>query len=235
MKRVFLDPKHYTVDVVNRGVWSPTDLSGASALVDPAPQNACNALPRGNDDGEREGLKAYFTRCAVQGSINVPPRWSANGIIFSKTFYTSFSVFVYLVLDTQANNAIPVYDQIWRLPNSANLEPLREKAHLERFQILARKEIRVRVDPHAMCYYEDITQSVTVIHGYQGANVPFDIDIPLDFTTTYLSGVVGSSSIGDICDHALHLYAVAASGTKWDGTDTECSLSYQLRLEYLDH
>lgn len=160
-------------------------------------------IPQGVSDDERIGRKVVLKSIEIRGA------WQSA---FTAQTETNALGFMYLVLDTQANQSAPAIADIFNSPQLRQAMP--NVFNSKRFKILKRWSQSFNVE-----------QSESTIFSPSNKVYPFSyykrVSIPINYTST-------TGAVTEITEN--NLFLVCGS---WNADD-KINLDYQVRLRYVD-
>lgn len=208
IERKFLDCYASSVPIP-----APSDCSGGEMQPEGGCTNCISAPAQGDGEQNRDGRKIGIKNVFVTGSVAATAETDQADASAAPT------IFVALVLDTQANGATVVSEQVFTNPNDTplvNAYPLRNLQYSSRYRVLDHKTIPLgpghAFTDGANTGTENIAH-VPFVLGFKG-------DIPVTFTST-------TADVANVTDNALHIIAF---GT---GTQYTPLLSYNSRIRFV--
>lgn len=173
----------------------------SSTLENPSATIVLNSVAQGDGESDRDGRKITLRNLQVKGAIGLRPgsRTATAGAPVSLT------VFIAIILDTQANGAVLSPANVYTNPSGTLAlasHPFRNLQFSTRFRVLATRTITFDS--------EDFFTEGTNVH-WGGQEQVFDIFVNLRGMTVTFSGTSGA--ITNITDNAIQVFAVADDAT----------------------
>lgn len=193
---------------------SPVDCSGGEIQPEGGCTGCLSAPAQGDSGQSRDGRKIKVTKCFVTGEIYAAALQDQADALPAPT------VFVALVMDTQANGATVVSEQVFTNPNDTaltNCMPLRNMGYTSRYKVLAHKTITLA----PVTIGTDGANTLSQIAQQKGFTLSWIGDMPVTF------GTGTNADIANVTDNALHLIAFN-NMTQWS-----CVLSFNSRIRFV--
>lgn len=188
-----------------RTAYNITDsVSGSEA--DPSTVNCLNAIAVGTSESQRDGKSVFNISLHVRGVIQASPGDDA---------YQPSTAMIAIICDKQTNGAQFNSEDVFQEVTTSSLAPFcfRNLEYINRFKVLYRKIFNY----FATASTHDGTNTKNWVK-----QIPFEINIPLGFTTNYKSD---TPSVADIIDNSLHVVAMCTHNSVID-------LKYESRLRF---
>lgn len=208
-----IEKKFLDVYASNLAVPAPTDCSGGEMQPEGGCTDCISAPAQGDGEQQRDGRKINITNCFVTGLVATTVEADQPDAVAPPV------IFIALVLDTQANGATVVSEQVFTNPNDVafvNAYPLRNLQYSARYRVLDHKT--VHLEPVYSCNDAAATGS------FNATPRPFQLswsgNLPVTFTST-------TANVANVTDNALHIIAF--------GTNTNYTplLSYNSRIRFV--
>lgn len=208
IERKFFDA--YGSDI---SVPAPTDCSGGEMQPEGGCTNCISAPAQGDGEQNRDGRK--ITMKSIFINVTVRPIVASD----QADMKTAPLIFVALVLDTQANGATVVSEQVFTNPNDTaevNTFPLRNLQYSARYKVMDHKT--VSLGPATA--FNDAAATGSVIGQAQTLVLAWRGNIPVTFTST-------TADVANVTDNAFHIIAFATN------TNFAPVLSFNSRLRFV--
>lgn len=208
IERKFLDV--YASDVA---IVAPTDCAGGEVQPEGGCTGCISAPAQGDGEQQRDGrkitIKSAFVNVTVRGAV----RADQNDVLAAP------QVFVALVLDTQANGATVVSEQVFTNPNDTayvNTYPLRNLQYSSRYRVLDHKTMNM-----GPCYaINDAAATGSMVCSENTCVLSWNGDLNVTFTNT-------TADVATVADNAMHIIAFATT------TNFQPVLSYNSRIRFV--
>lgn len=209
-----VEVKYLDVYASNLAIPAPADCSGGEMQPEGGCTDCLSVPAQGDGAQNRDGKKITMRSIFVSGTVH-----PSGAVSDASDAIMPPHVYLALVLDTQANGATIVSEQVFTNPNdtpNANAKPLRNLEYSSRYRVLAQK-----------------TLSLAPAYGVtDGANTSSNVCTPKAFTLSYAKPIVMNfaSTTADIAnakDNAIHLVAFATNASYVP------NLSYNCRMRFV--
>lgn len=190
-----IEKKFLDVYASNVAIPAPTDCAGGEMQPEGGCTGCLSAPAQGDGEQQRDGRKIMLKSCFVTGNIVATTAQDQADALMQPQF------FVALVLDTQANGATVVSEQVFTNPNDTpyvNSFPLRNLQYSSRYRVLDYKQLA----PDEVVVATD--GAVTTSQRF--SNISFKLawngNLPVTFTST-------TADVANVADNAVHVIAFA--------------------------
>lgn len=209
-----IEKKFLDVYASNVVLAAPSDCSGGEIQPEGGCTGCLSAPAQGDGESNRDGKKITMKSIFITGNVR------SAALADQADCLAAPVVFVALVLDTQANGATIVSEQVFTNPNDTpfvNSMPLRNLQYSSRYRVLAHKTLNL-----APCTAStDGANTTTIAPSQKPFILSYTGDIPISFTST-------TADVANVADNALHLIAFN-NNSSW----TACSLSFNSRMRFV--
>lgn len=207
-----IETKYFDVYASAVAIPAPTDCSGGEMQPEGGCTGCLSAPAQGDSSQNRDGRAIQFKSIFVSGRVQ------GSAIATQASVRSGVYVFVALVLDTQANGATVVSEQVFTNPNDTadvNCWPLRNIEYSPRYRVLDHKTLRMDIvaAQDAAGTSSQASQPRNFILKWKG-------DLPIRFT----SGI--TADVANVENNALHVIAFATS------TTFTPTISYNSRMRF---
>lgn len=189
----------------------PTDASGGEMQPEGGCTNCLSAPAQGDGEQQRDGRKIELKSCFLTGTLQ-------QTVLQDQGDVTEAAIcFLALVLDTQANGATVVSEQVFTNPNDTsrvNNHPLRNLQYSSRYRVLASKTINTA----PVTAGTDGANTLSVKGCPRAFKLGWNGNIPVTFTGS-------TADVASVADNALHLIAYTTIGV--------VTLNYNCRVRFV--
>lgn len=192
---------------------APTDCAGGEVQPEGGCTGCLSAPAQGDGEQQRDGrkivMKSLFANVTVRGSTRSD---TADAI-------SAPAVFVALVLDTQANGATVVSEQVFENPNDTayvNTYPLRNLKYSSRYRVIAHKTLNLG----PIATQTDGANTASQACQERTCSLSWKGSIPVTFVDT-------TANVTSLTDNAFHIIAFSTT------TNFNPVISYNSRLRFV--
>lgn len=178
---------------------APTDCAGGEMQPEGGCTGCLSAPAQGDGEQNRDGRKIVIKNAYVEGTL------TSNTLQDQADVVAAPIVYVALVLDTQANGATVVSEQVFTNPNdqaSVNASPLRNLEYSSRYRVLAHKVLNMS----PVQLFNDGAATTSAVVTPRNFKLGWSGDLPVTFTGT-------TADVANVTDNALHVIAFATDAT----------------------
>lgn len=192
---------------------APTDAAGGEMQPEGGCTNCISAPAQGDGEQNRDGRKITIKSCFV--SFNVFPTVVPD----QADVAPGAQVYVALVLDTQANGATIVSENVYTNPNDTaqvNTYPIRNLRYSSRYKILDHKLVNM----NPVTAGTDGAGTLSLVATPRSDVLSWKGEIPVTFTDT-------TANVTSVTDNAFHIIAFATA------VNYTPALSYNSRIRFV--
>lgn len=195
-------------------IGAAADCSGGEMQPEGGCTNCISAPAQGDGESNRDGRRIIIKSVFVTGTVGPTGTISDQADVVAPPV-----VYVALVLDTQANGATIVSEQVYTNPNDTSLVnayPLRNLEYSSRYRVVAHKTLNlgpVSVGTDGANTNSEAAQTRPFVLSWNG-------NLPVTFTST-------TADVANVSDNAFHIIAFATS------TNHTPVISYNSRIRFV--
>lgn len=193
---------------------APTDCSGGEIQPEGGCTSCLSAPAQGDGEQNRDGKKITAKSIFISGNVR------SAALADQADALAAPVVYVALVLDTQANGATVVSEQVFTNPNDTafvNTMPLRNLQYSSRYRVLAHKTLNLAPTVATT----DGANTTSIAPQQKPFTLSWTGELPITFTGT-------TADVANVADNALHLIAFN-NNASW----TACSISFNSRMRFV--